>query len=61
MNRITTTKPSVSFEFFPPHSEQAEATLWRSIERLKRIADHVHEWLFGLDIVEDEKDLSLKK
>jgi methylenetetrahydrofolate reductase (NADPH) len=24
----------VSFEFFPPKSEQMEETLWRSIERL---------------------------
>jgi methylenetetrahydrofolate reductase (NADPH) len=27
-------KPTVSFEFFPPHTEQMEATMWRSIDRL---------------------------
>ena len=26
---------NVSFEFFPPNSEQMVATLWKSIERLK--------------------------
>lgn len=28
-------KVRVSFEFFPPHSAEMEATLWRSVERLK--------------------------
>ncbi len=27
-------QPSVSFEFFPPHSPEASARLWRSVERL---------------------------
>ncbi|GHA28633.1 methylenetetrahydrofolate reductase [Oceanisphaera arctica] len=29
---------NVSFEFFPPNSEQMEQTLWSSIERLKTLA-----------------------
>ena len=29
---------NVSFEFFPPNSEQMEQTLWHSIERLKTLA-----------------------
>ncbi|MFP2768603.1 methylenetetrahydrofolate reductase [Oceanisphaera sp. KMM 10153] len=29
---------NVSFEFFPPNSEQMEQTLWNSIERLKTLA-----------------------
>jgi methylenetetrahydrofolate reductase (NADPH) len=49
MNRITNTKPSVSFEFFPPHSEQAEATLWRSIERLKVLQPSFVSVTYGAD------------
>jgi methylenetetrahydrofolate reductase (NADPH) len=49
MNRITTTKPTVSFEFFPPHSEQAEATLWRSIERLKVLQPSFVSVTYGAD------------
>lgn len=29
---------NVSFEFFPPNSEQMEQTLWQSVERLKELA-----------------------
>ncbi|GAA3551913.1 methylenetetrahydrofolate reductase [Zobellella aerophila] len=29
---------NVSFEFFPPNSEQMEQTLWHSVERLKELA-----------------------
>ena len=49
MNRISNTKPSVSFEFFPPHSEQAEATLWRSIERLKVLQPSFVSVTYGAD------------
>ncbi|MEL7415646.1 MAG: methylenetetrahydrofolate reductase, partial [Pseudomonadota bacterium] len=31
---MTTAQPSVSFEFFPPHSAEATLRLWRSVERL---------------------------
>jgi methylenetetrahydrofolate reductase (NADPH) len=35
----TATAPlSVSFEFFPPKTEQAEAALWRTVERLAPLA-----------------------
>jgi methylenetetrahydrofolate reductase (NADPH) len=49
MNRITNTKPTVSFEFFPPHSEQAEATLWQSIERLKVLQPSFVSVTYGAD------------
>jgi methylenetetrahydrofolate reductase (NADPH) len=34
MNISPKALPSLSFEFFPPHSPQASARLWRSVERL---------------------------
>jgi methylenetetrahydrofolate reductase (NADPH) len=49
MNRITNTKPTVSFEFFPPHSEQAEATLWQSVERLKVLQPSFVSVTYGAD------------
>jgi methylenetetrahydrofolate reductase (NADPH) len=30
-------RPSISFEFFPPKSDDAEATLWEAIRRLERV------------------------
>src|SRR5262245_52785294 len=30
--------PSLSFEFFPPHSPEASLRLWRSVERLAPLA-----------------------
>jgi len=39
----------VSFEFFPPHSEQAEATLWQSIERLKALQPSFVSVTYGAD------------
>lgn len=49
MNRIIESKPSVSFEFFPPHSEKAEATLWKSIERLKVLKPDFVSVTYGAD------------
>jgi methylenetetrahydrofolate reductase (NADPH) len=49
MNRITATRPTVSFEFFPPHSEKAEATLWQSIERLKVLQPSFVSVTYGAD------------
>ena len=49
MIRNTHTRPSVSFEFFPPHSEQAEATLWQSIERLKVLQPSFVSVTYGAD------------
>jgi methylenetetrahydrofolate reductase (NADPH) len=49
MNRTTNTIPSVSFEFFPPHSEKAEATLWESIDRLKVLQPSFVSVTYGAD------------
>ena len=49
MNRISNTKPDVSFEFFPPHSEKAEATLWKSVERLKALQPRFVSVTYGAD------------
>ena len=39
----------VSFEFFPPHSEQMEETLWRSIERLASLGPRFVSVTYGAD------------
>jgi methylenetetrahydrofolate reductase (NADPH) len=49
MNRQTHTVPNVSFEFFPPQSEAAEATLWQSIERLKGLRPAFVSVTYGAD------------
>ena len=49
MNRVIRNKPSVSFEFFPPHSEKAEATLWQSIDRLKELEPEFVSVTYGAD------------
>jgi methylenetetrahydrofolate reductase (NADPH) len=49
MNRITNTKPLVSFEFFPPHSEAAEAGLWKSVDRLKTLEPRFVSVTYGAD------------
>lgn len=42
-------KVDVSFEFFPPHSEEMQATLWRSIERLAPMAPRFVSVTYGAD------------
>ena len=42
-------KPSVSFEFFPPHSEKMEATMWRSIDRLAALEPSFVSVTYGAD------------
>lgn len=37
----------ISFEFFPPKSEEMEATLWRSIQRLAPLAPHFVSVTYG--------------
>ena len=37
----------VSFEFFPPKTEQMEETLWRSVERLKPLAPNFVSVTYG--------------
>ncbi len=49
MNTITDSRPAVSFEFFPPHSEKAEATLWKSIDRLKALRPRFVSVTYGAD------------
>ena len=49
MNRQIHSVPSVSFEFFPPQSEAAEATLWRSIDRLKSLRPAFVSVTYGAD------------
>jgi methylenetetrahydrofolate reductase (NADPH) len=49
MNKISNSKPEVSFEFFPPHSEKAEATLWKSVDRLKDLQPRFVSVTYGAD------------
>jgi methylenetetrahydrofolate reductase (NADPH) len=49
MNNISDSKPAVSFEFFPPHSETAEATLWKSVDRLKDLQPRFVSVTYGAD------------
>jgi methylenetetrahydrofolate reductase (NADPH) len=39
----------VSFEFFPPHSEQMQETLWRSITRLQPLSPSFVSVTYGAD------------
>ena len=39
----------VSFEFFPPHSEKMEETLWNSVQRLKHLAPRFVSVTYGAD------------
>lgn len=41
--------PSVSFEFFPPNTEEMEATLWQSIKRLSGLAPRFVSVTYGAD------------
>lgn len=45
----TRTAPAVSFEFFPPHTEKMNATLWQSIERLAGLAPRFVSVTYGAD------------
>lgn len=40
---------SVSFEFFPPHTEEMEVTLWNSVQRLKDLAPRFVSVTYGAD------------
>jgi methylenetetrahydrofolate reductase (NADPH) len=49
---MTTSLPEhveVSFEFFPPHSEQMQETLWHSIQQLKPLAPSFVSVTYGAD------------
>jgi len=49
MNKPTTENVKVSFEFFPPHSEQMQETLWNSIQRLASLGPDFVSVTYGAD------------
>ena len=49
MNIPLKNKPKVSFEFFPPHSEKMEATMWQSIDRLAVLEPSFVSVTYGAD------------
>ena len=49
MNAMPLNRPAVSFEFFPPNTEQMEQTLWRSIERLAALEPQFVSVTYGAD------------
>ena len=49
MNIPLDKKPTVSFEFFPPHSEKMEATMWQSIDRLAALEPNFVSVTYGAD------------
>ena len=49
MKAPLTDQVQVSFEFFPPHSEQMQETLWNSIQRLKSFAPAFVSVTYGAD------------
>ena len=49
MSQDRTTRPAISFEFFPPNSEKMEATLWQSIERLADLKPRFVSVTYGAD------------
>ena len=46
---MSTNDVQVSFEFFPPHSEKMEATLWDSVQRLKELSPRFVSVTYGAD------------
>ena len=49
MTSSITNNVQVSFEFFPPHSEQMQETLWKSIQRLQPLAPSFVSVTYGAD------------
>ena len=49
MSESTTDNVIVSFEFFPPHSEQMQETLWNSIQRLAALKPDFVSVTYGAD------------
>ncbi len=47
MTRTSAALPSLSFEFFPPHTPEASLRLWRSVERLAPLAPRFVSVTFG--------------
>jgi len=46
---MSTNDVQVSFEFFPPHTEKMEATLWQSVQRLKELSPRFVSVTYGAD------------
>ena len=46
---MTSSPVQVSFEFFPPHSEQMEQTLWSSVRRLEALHPRFVSVTYGAD------------
>lgn len=44
-----TPAPKISFEFFPPKTEKAEASLWKCVEKLGRLAPEFVSVTYGAD------------
>jgi len=49
MNSIPAKPPTVSFEFFPPNTEQMATTMWNSIERLSELDPSFVSVTYGAD------------
>jgi methylenetetrahydrofolate reductase (NADPH) len=49
MSKSTIENVKVSFEFFPPHSEQMQETLWNSIQRLAALEPDFVSVTYGAD------------
>lgn len=49
MTGNATRNVEISFEFFPPHSEKMEATLWKSVQRLKSLGPRFVSVTYGAD------------
>jgi len=49
MNQASTENVIVSFEFFPPHTEKMQETLWNSIQRLEALAPSFVSVTYGAD------------
>ncbi len=46
---VNTPNVEVSFEFFPPHTEKMEQTLWASVQRLKDLGPRFVSVTYGAD------------
>ena len=46
---MNTSNVEVSFEFFPPHNEKMEETLWNSVQRLKHLGPRFVSVTYGAD------------
>ena len=49
MNGKQTPDVGVSFEFFPPHTEKMQQTLWDSIQRLSTLGPRFVSVTYGAD------------